>query len=135
MANVLIEIGAKLAALGLGTVGTDIFLGELPASPYACGVVYEYGGIAPEKSFSTSTLRFETPAVQVVFRGLPGDYASPRAKAATAFAGLAAIEATTLSGTIYYEITPQQSPFMLTRDENECVLIATNYLCQKEISA
>jgi hypothetical protein len=135
------EIAAKLAALGLGTLGVDLFIGFLPATPPACGAVYEQGGLAPELGFGQPGILFETPALQVVFRGAPGDYAGPRAKAEAAYQGLAAVEAQTLSagagGTsaFYHWIHPQQAPFLLDRDDSQRVRIAFNALCEKEPSA
>ena len=133
--SVLNELAAKLAALGVGTVGTDIFLGAMPEDVAACCALYEYGGSAPEFALGAAGVSFENPSVQVVFRGTPHDYAGPRAKAETAYRGLAAVEATALSGTFFHWIHPMQSPFLLRRDESERVLIATNYACQKEPSA
>lgn len=132
------EIAAKLAALGCGTVGTTIHKGMMPETPDACVAVYEYGGVAPEFGFDTAGIRYETPAVQVVCRGVAHDYTTPRATAQTAYTGLAAVEATTLSGggtsALYLTIHPQQSPFLMQRDDNNRVYIAFNCLCEKELS-
>lgn len=133
--SVLNEIAAHLATLGVGVVGTSLFIGTLPDSPVVCGAVYEYGGLASEMGFGAAGVKYETPAVQVVFRGDPEDYAGPRAKAETAYRGLAAVEAELLGATFYHWIHPQQPPFLLKRDENERVLIAFNVLCEKELSA
>jgi hypothetical protein len=133
--TVLEEVGAFLAAAGLGVIGADLFLGKLPNDPPACGAVYEYGGFAPEGQFGASGIRHETPAIQVVFRGEPHDYAGPRAKAKTAFVALTNVETQSLSGTFYHWIHAQQSPFLLQRDDAERTLIACNYLCEKEPSA
>lgn len=133
--SVLNELAAKLAALGVGTVGTDIFLGAMPEDVAACCALYEYGGSAPEFQLGVAGVVFENPSVQVVFRGVPHDYAGPRAKAETAYRGLAAVEAAPLSGTFFHWIHPMQSPFLLRRDESERVHIACNYACQKEPSA
>lgn len=133
--SVLNEIAAHLAAEGLGTLNVDLFIGKLPNDPDACGVVYETGGIPPEYGFGAAGVKHETPAIQVVFRGALGDYAGPRAKAESAYRALAAVEAQALSGTFYHWIHPQQSPFLLNRDQPERVLIAFNCLCEKEPSA
>ena len=144
---ILNEIAAKLAALGLGVVGTSIFMGTMPATPEECCAVYEYGGEPPEFSFGTAAIRHETAAVQVVFRGpkpaagVTTTYSGPRAKAEAAYQGLAAVQVETLSagagGTsaFYHWIHPRQAPFLLRRDELERVLIAVNFLCEKEPSA
>lgn len=126
------DIANKLQALGLGIVGTDIFIGALPSTPYVAFGVFEYGGLAPNKGFGTPVLRYETPAVQVLARGEPQDYEGPRTRAQTAYTGLNAVEAEVLGTTFYHWITAQQAPFLLRRDENQCVVIACNYLCQKD---
>lgn len=133
--SVLNEIAAHLVAQGLGTLNTDLFIGKLPNDPAACGAVFEYGGPPPEMGFGAAGVKHETPGVQVVFRGAPHDYAGPRTKAETAYRALAAVEAQPLSGTFYHWIHPQHSPFLHERDDAERVLIAANYLCEKEPSA
>lgn len=135
------EIAAKLAALGVGVVGTTIFIGAMPETPAACCALYEYGGQAPEMGFGTPGIAFETPAVQVVFRGEANDYAGPRALAETAYRGLTAVETATLSagagGTsaFYHWIHAQQAPFLLRRDDSQRVYIAVNFYAEKELSA
>jgi len=137
MAGVLEEIVAFLDTEGLGTAGTDLFTGRMPDTPDACGCVYETGGIAPDLGFGSSAVRFESPAIQVVFRGAALDYDTPRANAKTAFASLAGVEApTTLTGTIYNWIHPLQSPFLLDKaDEKQRFTIACNYLVEKAVTA
>ena len=136
--SVLNDVGAFLAAApqSLGTVGTDLFLGTMPSDPNACGAVYETGGLAPEGGFGVLGVQYETPGVQVVFRGDPHDYAGPRAKAETAYRSLAAVQPGTIVGgsAQYLTVHPQQSPFLMRRDENQRVYIACNFLCQKEPS-
>jgi len=138
------ELAAKLAVLGLGTVGTDIFVGYMPASPDECCAVYEYGGAAPTFGFGTPGLFYEAPAVQVVFRGpRPGPgvttaYSGPRTKVEAAYQGLAAVETTTLAGGgtsgFYHYIRPQQAPLMIGHDDEKRALIAVNFLIEKEPS-
>lgn len=143
--SLLHEVAAKLVAVGLGSLTSTpptIYRGALPATkPNACCALYEYGGMAPEKGFGTAGVHFENPAFQVVFRGEPDDYDGPRAKAETAYLELAKVEAQTLSagagGTsaFYHEITPQQAPFHLKRDESRRHHFAINFLAEKEPSA
>jgi hypothetical protein len=141
--SVIHEIAAKLAVLGLGTVGTTIFAGRMPNDPDECCAVYEYGGAAPTFGFGTPGLHFEEPAVQVAFRGpRPGPgvttgYTGPRTKAEAAYRGLATVEVETLSGgsgstsALYHYIRPQQAPLSIGEDEQKRVLIVVNFLCEK----
>lgn len=133
--STLDEIGAYLATKGVGIVGTDLFLGNMPAEPDVCGAVYEYGGERAELGFGDEGVKFENPTLQVVFRGAPRDYQGPRAKAQTAFLELAKVQATILSGTRYLLVKPKQSPFEMKRDEAERVYIACNFDARKEPSA
>lgn len=128
------EIAAYLATNGIGTVETDLFIGRMPESPHACCAVRESGGLPPDHGFGVAGIQFETPSVQVVCRGEAHDYVTPRALADTAWAKLAEVQATSLSGTFYNMITPRQSPFELKRDEKGRVHIAFNALCEKEPS-
>ncbi len=134
------EIAAKLVALGIGTLGTDLFIGFMPASPNACCPVIESGGQAPEMQFGSTAIGYEEPALQLLFRGAKNDYAGPRAKAETAYQGLATVQAVTLSvsgGTsaFYHYVAPRQAPFLLERDALERVVIAFNVLARKDPSA
>lgn len=133
MSSTLQEIAAFLQAApqSLGPV----YIGFMPDNPAVAGVVYEYGGLAPDGGFGVGGVAYETPAVQVVFRGLPGDYMGPRTKAEVAYRAMAALQPGTLSGTMYLLVRPQQSPFLLQRDNTSRVYIACNFLCQKELSA
>lgn len=139
--GVLNEVAAKLAALGLGTVGTDIHMGSLPATPDVAIAVQEYGGMSGEMGFGTPGIRTEIPALQILVRGVPHDYAGPRVRAETAYQGLARVEAETLSAGLggtsafYESIHPQQPPFELRRDGNQRVEIAFNVTCRKDLSA
>lgn len=130
------EVAAFLASEGLGTVGTDLFSTEMPATPNACGCVYESGGSAPDMPLGSSTPRFENPTVQVVFRGAPDDYTGPRVKAQSAFDAMIGISADqVLSGTKYLQVLALQQPFPLGgKDGNKRWKIVCNFLIQKEPS-
>ena len=114
------ELVTYLISKGVGTVlGTDIFVGSLPATPDACVCLYEAGGLASEHGFSVDGVDKETPTVQILCRGVAHDWSTPRALAETAYRALAEIQATTLSGVFYEMVTPIQPPFKLKQDEND----------------
>jgi Bacteriophage minor capsid protein len=112
-----------------------ITMGSMPATPNTMGAIYEYGGSQAMAGFGYPGVQHENPSVQLVFRGEPGDYLAPRQKAEAAYRAMAQIQAKVLSGTKYLFVSPNQSPFLLTRDENDCVLIACNFSVTKELSA
>ncbi len=130
------EVAAFLAAEGLGTVETDLFWAEMPATPDACGTVYESGGSGPEMGLGSSAVAFENPAVQIVFRGAPNDYSGPRAKAQAALVAMVGISVEqVLTGTKYLIVRALQQPFpMGGKDENKRWRIVCNYLIEKEPS-
>lgn len=126
------EIQAYLTSLG--TLGT-IVIGSLPASPNVIGVLYEYGGWAPERRFGVVGVGYEHPAFQLLFRGEPHDYAGPRAKAELAWRALMSIQPGVLGTTKYLTIDPQQSPFAIRpQDENNRHFIGFNIYVMKEPS-
>jgi hypothetical protein len=126
------EIQAYLVSLG--TLGT-IVIGSMPASPNVIGVLYEYGGQAPERRFGVSGVGYEHPAFQLIFRGEPHDYAGPRAKAEIAWRALMSVQPRTLGTTQYLTIDPQQSPFAIRpQDENNRHYVGCNFYATKEPS-
>jgi len=132
MANVLDDLGVRIATAISGTVGTDIFKSTLPPSPDAAVALYETGGLAPEKRFGTAGIEWERPAVQVVVRGAPNDYATPRATIQTIYENVAEIETEDLSGTRYYLSEPMQNPFALDVDEQDRPSLAFNVILTKD---
>ena len=131
-----LEIATYLNGLGLGTFATDIFIDDLPPDPDVCCAVNNSGGSAPDGGFGVDGIRFENPTLQILFRGVAGDSEGPRARAQTAYEGLAKIQAEALSGTQYLTVMPLQPPFILERDDQgHRVVWAFNVLIQKEPSA
>lgn len=55
------ELASYMQTNGIGTLGTDLFAGQLPESPDACVALYEYGGLAPEHSIGGGPAKFERP--------------------------------------------------------------------------
>jgi hypothetical protein len=137
--SVLNEIAAQLETLSLGTVGTSIHIGRMPETNASSSgtpmcAVYEYPGIPSDLGFGVAGVQHEYPGVQVVFRGWPNDYATPRAKAATCHQSLPATQGTTLSGTKYLTINPTGSPVVIKRDAEERVYIGVSFIARKEPS-
>ena len=140
--SVLEEVATYLSSLGTvgtykgaGVSGGTLFVPELPATPNACGAVKEAGGSAPDRGFGSVVPRFENAAIQLLFRGEPYDYATPREKARLAWlAMLAILPDQELSGTTYVWIRALQQPFPLKKDDLHRHYVACNYLIQKEPS-
>ena len=126
------EIRTQIIAILGGT--PLVTCGELSRSTDVCTTVYETGGGGADLGLGVDGIQYEYPAIQVVCRGAAKDYATPRATAQLIYKGLPKIQAESLSGVYYHWIRPMQAPFVLRRDENERVLIAVNFLCEKEPS-
>jgi hypothetical protein len=128
------EVAAFVATACSLTVASTLFKGTLPATPDACGAVYEYGGLPPRHIFGATPIAEESPRLQLAFRGAKNDYATPRALAETAYRALAAASAQSLSGTRYLTFEPLQPPFLLRRDENSRPIIGFSVQVTKELS-
>jgi len=120
---------------GLGGLGT-IYLGIMAATPNTLGALIEYGGLAPDYQFGTVGIKYETPALQLMFRGEPGNYSAPMAKARIAYKALAELQPGTISSgsAIYLTVKPQQAPFSLGQDSNLRYEVGFNLYCTKEIA-
>lgn len=118
----------------LGTLGT-LLIGGLPPSPDVIGAIHEYAGPPPEGQFGVVGIGFETPAIQIIFRGEPDDYETPMNRARIAWAHLAGLQPgeLTVGSVEYLMFKPQQSPFSLGKDENRRYEIACNYYVMKEL--
>lgn len=130
---VLDELATQAATAGIGTVGTTIFKGILPDTPDACVALIETGGMESGHTMSggAGSASIERPTVEVIARGAPGDYATPRTKAKDAFNALDGITNTTLSSVRYFSVRAIQSPFLIGRDANDRVLIGFNLQIEK----
>jgi hypothetical protein len=128
------EIADFLEDAGVGTVGTTIFKGQMPATPDACIAVIETAGREPQHTFGSNGIAIEYPRVQVRFRGAAQDYATPAALAQTAYAAMAAVANQSLDGTLYHSIDPIQPPFLLEKDAKNRLVIGFNAQLMKELS-
>lgn len=130
-----LEVATYLAAQGLGTLGVNVFVGQLKDTPDVALMVSEYGGASSNHGFGNPGLREEFSGVQILVRGLPNDYAGPRARIETAYRKMAEIQATTLSGTYYRIARPVSPPLLLERDANMRCKFVVSFICDKTLSA
>jgi hypothetical protein len=127
------EIRTLLVALGsLGTITT----GNMPDTPDVMGTIYAYGGTEGIRAFGQSGFKYERPAIQVAFRGIPNDFTGPTNKAYIAWNYLPTVLPGPLGAGItteYHFINPQQSPFPVApQDVNKRWKIGFNvYLTKK----
>jgi hypothetical protein len=126
---------ASFVATAASLSSSLVFQGRLPASPDACVAIHEYPGRPPDHTFGQAAIATEHPRVQVTVRGVPHDYATPRATAETIYRAMAAASAQSSASTRYLTMDPLQPPFLMTRDANERCVLAFNCAVIKELSA
>jgi len=119
------EIGTYLQGQGIGTLGTDIFLGLMPDEPDNCIALFEYAGSPPDLHWNG-----EYPGLQVRVRNK--SYAAARTKIGEVMDKLHGLHEQTLSGTRYLLVKARGSPEVLKRDNNNRVELFVNFEILKE---
>lgn len=120
MATTLIEaIGTYLQSQGKGTLGTNLFLGMLPASPEVCIAVFENDGGGPLQTSGAAATAIDVAELQVVVRCSRDDYATGRDKALDVRALLGAITEQTLSGVRVLRVAPKTWVIPAGNDESD----------------
>lgn len=110
------ELAEFLEDEGLVTVGTDFFVGEMPAGVVNAGVITMYPGAPGEHNLSTTGWTLEMPRCQVKFRNTTE--ATAISKAISAARSLSKIANQTIEGVRYRSVTVLQAPGILERDAN-----------------
>lgn len=121
----LTDIGTYLKNQGIGTPGTDIFLGLLPDQPDNCIALFEYAGSPPDLHWNG-----EYPGLQVRVRNI--SYAAGRAKIGEVVDLLHGLHEKELSGTRYLLIKARGSPEVLKRDSGNRIEFFVNFEIIKE---
>jgi hypothetical protein len=124
---ILEALGDYLQTNSLGTLGTNIFLGKMPASPDYCICLYEYEGMAPVESFGNTAYDVEMPRIQVVVRGTRDDYPTARDGAKTIKDLLANLTNVTISSTKVLRVASLGSTIPLGLDDKDRPRIAANF--------
>ena len=119
------EIGAYLQSQGIGTLGTDLFLGLMPDQPDNCIALFEYAGSPPDLHWNG-----EYPGLQVRVRNK--SYAAARTKIEETMKKLHGLHEQILSGTRYLLIKARGSPEILKRDANNRVELFVNFEIMRE---
>lgn len=119
------DIAQLLQTGGIGTLGADLFLGQLPDSPDNCVAVFEYAGGPPDLHWGG-----EYPGLQVLVRNK--SYEAGRAKIEAAKNVLHGLAETKVNNHRYLLIRANQSPFLLERDASDRVVFVCNFSVIKE---
>lgn len=134
--SVLDEIAARLAAQGVGTVGSDIFLGSKAVIPTGDGPylsLIETGGTGSRRTHNGTPVA--KPAVQILSRAKSYTVARTKLKAAwDALGGDKGLHNVTLSSTFYQSITPKQQPTDIGLDGSARPMVVFNIDVEKQPS-
>jgi hypothetical protein len=97
--TMLTEIAGYLASAGLGTVGVDLFIEEIPATPDLCSMLFQSAGMGQELTMAGAGDR--KPALQIRVRSAENDPGAGIAKIEAIAAALHGIANTTIGSTKY----------------------------------
>lgn len=126
-AHVLLDdIALYLQQQGVGTVGADIFKGQMPVAPDNCIALFEYAGEPPDLHWPG-----EYPSLQAMVRNK--SYAAGREKIEQIKDALHGLSETVINGHRYLLIQALQSPFFMQRDENNRAIFVCNFKIIKEV--
>ena len=124
---ILEALGDYLQTNTIGTLGTNIFLSKMPASPDYCITLYEYEGMAPKESFGGNPYDVDMPRIQVVVRGARDDYPTARDAVNTIRGLLADITDVTISSTKVLRVASLGAFIPLGLDDKDRPRIAANF--------
>lgn len=126
-----LELAKHLATQAIGTVGTNLFAGELPAGVINGMVLTLYPGAPPELTCGSNGINLEIGRLQFQVRNTAEATAITKAQdAAEIFAKIAG---STIEGTRYRSVTVLQTPGLLHRDESNRPVYGMNVEFEREV--
>jgi Bacteriophage minor capsid protein len=134
---VLDELGVHLQTLGLGILAETLFLDGLPqdapgvSTPDLVAALVETPGFPPDYIHNTLEPSREHPVVQLLVRGAPWDYVTPRQWAQDIWIALGSIRNTLLSGVFYLTVRPLQSVSKLRNDDYARRIVTAQFRIDK----
>lgn len=130
------EVAARLASLGVGTVGSDIFLGSKAVIPTGDGPylsLIETGGTGSRRTHNGTPVA--KPTAQILSRAKSYTVARTKLKAAwDALGGDKGLHNVTLGSTFYQSITPRQQFGDIGLDGSARPMIVFNIDAEKQPS-
>jgi hypothetical protein len=121
------ELADKMATDGVGTVGTNIFIGIMPNSPDACLALYEYAGEGPMEAFNDGGVSLDVPSVQVMSRGGRMDYPAAKTLIVAARNSLTAVTNETLGTVRFLRVREMSAINTLGPDVNDRPLFTVSF--------
>jgi Bacteriophage minor capsid protein len=122
------DLAARAVALGLGVIGTTLFMSSKAVIPAGAGPITsmtETGGSGPGFIHNQTTPAYHQPGAQIMVRA--ATYPAAKTRADELHAAFTLHNAT-LSGTFYLSIIPTQEPFDMGLDALGRAQLAFNVL-------
>lgn len=114
-------------------LGTNLALNYTPDEPNTCASIIEYGGAAPDYSFSGDLPINENARVAVTCRST--SHATARANMHAAWVALQKITNETLSNVSWLRCSAVQSPFLLGKDPQGRAEYRANFDCVRRTTS
>lgn len=122
------DLASYLQTHSIGTVGTDIFIETMPASPDDCVSIFQYEGRPPDLVWNG-----EYPGVQVRVRGAPSHHDEAFAKAHNILKHLHLLVNQTINSHVYHLVEANGSVWSAGRDVKGRWLYTINFSVVKEM--
>lgn len=124
-----LELAEYAEDQALGTVGTDLFAGEIPAGVVNAIGIAQYPGAPPELTCGSDGMTLEMPRLQITVRNTSEATALSLARQlAVAFSK---VKNQTIESVYYRSVNVLQSPGLLFRDANNRPVYGFNAECEK----
>ena len=124
-----LELAEYLEDESVGTVGTTLFAGELPAGVVNGMGLTQYPGAPPELTCGSNGWTLELSRLQ--FQARHTDEATAMSTAKNAAAALTKVKNQTIEGIYYRAVTVLQSPGLLYRDATNRPVYGFNLEAEK----
>lgn len=109
----------RLTSASVATVGTNLFIGIMPATPDVCISLYEYAGSPPLEVLRDNSATLERPSVQVMVRASRNDYPAARTLITNVRDTLTAITDETISDVTFLRVNQNSAINAVGTDEND----------------
>lgn len=115
----LTDLAERLEDEGVGTVGTDIFVGRMPDQPDSCVALTSYIGDPPRFLGNDNLPADERLSIQVIARAGRDASSTAASLIDSVYDALPFRHETLTSGRRYDWCAPNHTPAQLDRDEND----------------
>lgn len=120
-------VASHCASNGHGTLGTDLFMGEMQDTPDVCRAVYESPGTTPIETFGPAPWAVDRPRLRVVTRAGRDDYPTARDECQAIRVLLASVVDQTISGVYIARISATGYVEPLGKDSEDRPLFAADF--------